>query len=1171
MSIIQVSSELMKNQKAASVLPPQSLFESLQDASGNAMFFSISDDKVFNLIIEKPGIDTGWEAVDLSSELAAFHDDKNIQAQTFAVTQTSGNGNITMALVVRADGEKSDTLYVLSDLPNTIEADWTKASANRSWTARPYDNSSQPLDAVTIAYVYLTPTQKETLDTQLVAEVRSATTNYLQNYVVNLKGANAWAVLQTAENFDTVLGQVIGKAKASSFAGLYQLTSVNNSLTVDFTPLQSMFGPPTVIKMTAPKGATKMAALPVDEQNNTNVFITASDGLYLFTPDKQLNFGKATKIIDHAIFAGTQKLYAHQSNGYTVVWGLNQQGEVFYSQCVKGQENVAKAWSYPVPILTGVAQIASFLGQKNDSNVIFAHTQGQHIVQLTQDVKTTNWHQREILLPGTKANDVVEYNTYTTHIQLTGDDKLPLSEATLAITSTSLCSVYIDNVYHILSPNIPIEVKPDPSGTITVVQETQNLGAVCYHLALQNDSAKVDVNPMSKLLTTVSGIKTGNDLGKVTVTNADGSKQKLIPGDASTTDLDNTAAALQQFTKIAAKMPQNGQANTTKKTRTLSAVSSQVFVANSSTIWGLSFGVDGVKYHEGDNAMQQYGLQVNTNNKRMMMTTSSVALGNIWDAIEVAAGDAFKWLQHAIDDVSNFFVKVFEDVYHFFVKIGEEVYRFVLDAVVDVVQAIEFVLNKIKVFFEDLIKWVGFLFQWQDIIRTHNVLKNIFKKYLYYSVEQISTYKTGITKAFEDVKTRLDQWAGLENLSGSLSEKSKNSNEMKGQNDPQANWGNYHLKNNVTTATTASNINTGTNTQLSSLLETLKKAIAQEGTLFEEAFKQLQTQIIEQVPNLSAGEIIKRLIAIIGDLLVSSVENLLVSAIDIIEVLVEGVLQLLDATIDIPVISWLYKEITGNELSLLDVICLVVAIPGTLVYKIAYNQAPYPDNAHTNHLIKANSWSEIQKAFVNSVAQVQHQSTKRAVENSSAVAENETPTASIHITLEILRITAGFSSLVFIPLSIIKAENGKSAPASILHGLCFFATTGPNIAASLVASTDERWDKTLNEMIYGYTVIQKLVDIFTYKKDTDPDMAVWAECTKFIDLTLGVADLVPTIASVFYKQDAKTITSMIGGVCWNLNRMTTPFANINKTPQVFAAKMVLIGLYGIDQFVLMTE
>ncbi len=797
MSKIQVSNELMKNQKAASVLPPQSLFESLQDTNGNAMFFSIGDDKVFNLTIEKPGNKTGWEAVDLSSELSALHNNKPIMAQTFSVTQNYEDGNITIALVVRADGEITDTLYVLSSFSNAADATWITSPAVRKWVARPYDDSQHPLDSFTITYVYLTPTQEESSDTQLVVEVRRDSTGYIQNYTVNLAGNNAWAVLQTGENFDSVLDRVIGRPEASCYTGLYQLTSLNEGLTIDFIPMQSIFGPPTIIKMKAPDGASQLAAITVNDQNLTNLFIAAKDGLYLFTPDKQVNFGEPEKVVDNPIFAGTKKLYAHQSCTHTIAWGLNQQGDVFYSRCAKGQEGVATAWSYPIPILSGVEQISSFLNWQNANSVLFAHTQGQEIVQLTQDPQTTSWHQRRILLPNQNINHVVEYNTFSTHIQITGDDNLPLSKATLSIISTSKCSVYVNDIFYILSPDIPIDITTNATGTVTIIQETQGLGAVCYRLSLKNDGTEIDVNPMTKLVKIISGIKKGEDLANVTVTNADGTTQKLVPQSTSKQDTDNVAAALQKFTSIAETMPQDGSLKSVAlKAKTFPETPAS-FVVQPDTIWGLSFGSDGITYHESSAAMTHYGLQLNATGTIIAVSSPTIQLDSILDAIEVTAGDIFSCLKHAYEEVTQFFVTIVGDVYHFFIELGGQFFRFIMDCVSDVVHAIEFVLNKIKIFIENLVKWLGFLFQWKDIIRTHNVLRNIIKQYLGHSIQQIGTYKTNVSTAFNDVEKRLNEWSGLESLTGSLSEQSGSCSRMEGQNDPQAHWGNYHLKNNA--------------------------------------------------------------------------------------------------------------------------------------------------------------------------------------------------------------------------------------------------------------------------------------------------------------------------------------------------------------------------------------
>lgn len=99
-------------------------------------------------------------------------------------------------------------------------------------------------------------------------------------------------------------------------------------------------------------------------------------------------------------------------------------------------------------------------------------------------------------------------------------------------------------------------------------------------------------------------------------------------------------------------------------------------------------------------------------------------------AIEAFAGDIFKWLEHAIDKVKQFFVQVVGDVTHFFIQIGEKLYHFVMEAIDDVAHGIPFILNAIKVAWDKIVQWVDFIFSWNDIVRTHKVLKSIFKCYV---------------------------------------------------------------------------------------------------------------------------------------------------------------------------------------------------------------------------------------------------------------------------------------------------------------------------------------------------------------------------------------------------------------------------------------------------------
>src|SRR5207253_5340602 len=79
---------------------------------------------------------------------------------------------------------------------------------------------------------------------------------------------------------------------------------------------------------------------------------------------------------------------------------------------------------------------------------------------------------------------------------------------------------------------------------------------------------------------------------------------------------------------------------------------------------------------------------------------------------------------------------------------------------------------------------------------------------------------------------------------------------------------------------------------------------------------------------------------------------------------IRGMMDLLTASIRIPVISTLYHDLTGEDLSFLDVICLIAAIPATIVHKAIAGAPPFPKgDAFTNNLLGAKSFADVKSAF----------------------------------------------------------------------------------------------------------------------------------------------------------------------------------------------------------------
>lgn len=1155
---LKASTQLMKNQKAAQVMPAQTSFRALQTANGQALFFSISDDGDFYLSAETPGARTGWSPYNLSSDLSKKHDNKKITAKAFAVAQHPANQTITMALAVNVEKETGDHLYVVTGLSDQPGADWHSAPGKRQWHARPFDDKDHPMATLDLAYLHLPMDRDPSEEPLMLAGIRSEKTSYIQNYTVNTNpsvNSGIWKVLQTAENYTSMMDMHIGRPAGQMFPGLYQLYGLEKEIALTFTPLKSLYGPPSILKLTPPKGASALAVNSPDEQGQTALLIAGESAIYLYPADKQNNFATGIPVIQNEIISGVKELSAHASPKETIIWGLNATGQVFYARCDRGEEQDSNAWSYPVPIQENTSQIASLLDRRNNSNRIFAHTGQQELVHLNQDPVTSLWRQGSILLPHLSADDGVEFYTYTTHIQVEDENRLPIAGTTFKISSTSPCHVFLNDSFASLSRETPIEIKTDATGGATIVQQVHTLGAVSYFLH-HPDSSTINVNPMSSLITTMDGVTSGKQLGQIKIKDEVGKERFLVPNSTSPDTKEAIAQSLQQFVKTSKSLPRDGSSIQVKKSDPARLLKRSLEAANSGHTWGMSFEEGIALYHEGE-AVELLARP----------WTESPGAAGIWDAVELAAGDIFRWLKHAWGDVKNFFIKVVDDITHFFIQLGEKLYRFIVKCISDVVHAVEFVFNKIKVFFKDLVEWLGFIFQWESFIRTKNVIKNIIKQYIPYAVSRLPEYKKNMDGAFKEIESKINQWAGLKNVEGSVAGFSADSRPMPGKDSPEANWGIHHLKSNArdikikSPGTLAATASTADQDTLKELLEEILHALEKEGKIFQKAFNTIKTQIADQIDTLDAGDVIKRLLAVLADTLLESVENILDTFLDILQILVRGLPQVLDATIEIPVISWLYKEITGSDLSFLDLCCLVAAIPTTIIFKLMMGlvtgekREPFPDNSFTKALIDASSFQEIRQLYRNQALM------KRST---GAVAQNSLSREQIDLELAFYLVSF-WGSAGFMFTSIFKAETPGDKTISIANGIGFYLATGSSLTASLIDSTEQTPWQILSETIYGFTIIQKFADIFSYNGESSYNMKQWTKASKWMDFGLGIPGLLLTIPGLVNTQTGRSITAFLGGIAWNVNRILSPFADLNKTPEVFAIKMACILAYGITQ------
>jgi hypothetical protein len=943
---ITFDSELMENHKHATVLAPDNAFEVLQTDDGATLFFSISDShNKFYLTREVTKTSTGWNRIELNKTIP----ESAGKPRTFAVAQNAKTLAIDLALVMTADG--ADTLYVSLDNANTAAA-WEKGIL---WTPIPFDATPAP-SPLSIADVLLLniPDQGQVI----VADVERKSgdpLHLLDRYYIVPGSSPRWnphkigAALAAGS-----ISSCLGKNTSDPLPGVYTFGTIAGERELIFTPQYNYFDPhtpPSDTRLKLPAGASAIASA-LNSSGLSNLFVGAADGLYLFTPDNQHDESKggtAVRIASSSVTAGATQLAAATAGGRTAVWGVDAQGQLFHIACRQGHEADPAAWSTPVPLLKAEA-FAFFLNLNAGNNVLFAQLDGQHLVQLTQDPVTTAWQQRSILLPTAAVDDLITYKSFTTHINVTDDYNTGAPNTDVAITATSPISVYLNDVYHRLSPSVAVNTTTDPTGVLTVVQETDSLSAVCFRVeVVKTPEIAAEIDPTKNAVTRLGELKDG-ELADKKITNADGTQQYLVPRDQAG-NCPAAENAFAQLVKVHKLLPPDGSLQRSKLTATAASVP---------WIWGVSFTGGRATYHEGEAAVAHFGLH-----ERRSGFSIALESGKL-----VSAGDFWSWLKGIWEKVEQFFVTLVEGVYHFVVKIADEFYHALLECIDAVVHAVEFVFNKIKVFIEELIKWLGFILQWSDILRAHEVLKNILLRYAEHAVTRLGQIDTDIDDLFNGLEAKIDAWAGIKGPGDTIGSYQARP-PAKGQNSPGSHWALHHFKSNLDSTTKKSLRGSASHIlsdkalrDANSIIDDIKILISSVEKDFADAIKEFKTDLVDKFETLSATDIIKRLADIATKLLLNIAKDLIKMVVKLCQAVISGLTELLTEPLDIPVLSPIYKLITkGDTLTALDVACLIAAIPTTIVYKLAVEKAPFPDNDLTKQLIHAPDLAAIQKIF----------------------------------------------------------------------------------------------------------------------------------------------------------------------------------------------------------------
>lgn len=1105
-------SDLMQNYLQGQVVSPQGKFEALQTHDGHALLFTLDSSSVFHVIQERSGsTQTGWEIFDLSTaaiqaQFGGGGQNKDAIVRTFDAGQSALDQTISLAMAVSVGGSN----HLLASLGNSSsDTSWVTKPA---WTPYPFDAIDQtPPSSIKIAGILFAETTTTGGQQYLIVDIdRSAqgqTTKDIERYYVDpSKSTGSYWVKHDIpvdiEDGTATYQSCVGRLAHNTVDGVYTSGTVAGAAQLIYVPIINEFGtgPPLPTRLSLPGGASPSAIATARNMDRTSSSYQAATDLYAisgstlcrFAADTQASGKPGMPLVTSGFLSGTDKLMAMTQNGVTVLWGKNSDDQVYYLSCPDAQVSLPGSWSTPIPILSGIERVSAYSNVADGGNTIFASGGGklQKLMQATGASSSNVWRAQEITLAAPPSEKALSFKSYTNAIQVVADDDqnsplpAPGGGVELLLSTKTRAPVYINGLYYVLGQT-PISIKTDSTGSVTVIEATDDITGTAINVSVDGGQTWTSISPMDNSFQKLTALGSSVDeLRSATIrrgsvvaggfTGAPSTRTPLI--DPATSDTDATAlstslASLKTvYTKVkTSTAPVSQQPISPSSSPPSSVVPTTLFLASS-------------------------------------------PISSLGSGLAIAAGDLYRWLKSGVEAAVSVVKDTISDMWHFIATISGQVYRAALDTVDAVIGAVEWVFNAVKTAIEDIVRFVEFLFEWDDIRRTKDVMHNVVKQYLQNQVDSLPAAKLAFNNQIAAAEQAVNTWAGISDWSSLLGDPASKpcagtaSNPTKGQT-PGSRLLTSHFQNNASNLTIAGDQPTINAAAAHDPVDILVRAVASEAKVGT-AVQELMEQLAIKLDSMSVGDALNAVAAILADGVLSSAQVVVDALLDVLVQLASPAISLLDTKIHIPVISDILNALGVTDISFLDLFTWIAAVAYTVVYKAAnHGTAPFPagDN-NVTAMISATSWDALAAIFSSPPPQTTLSPPNDEATGPSFMVLDAAPSSSTTTSTTSLKSTifiaghsiAGITSLLSALISSLEAEcststNPYSKPSAILGGIGAACSGAADFLAPHLTTPIQNSDMAdLGKATAGAVLLSKLAFSTGYLGDADEARAVGA-------------------------------------------------------------------------------
>jgi hypothetical protein len=668
---------------------------------------------------------------------------------------------------------------------------------------------------------------------------------------------------------------------------------------------------------------------------------------------------------------------------------------------------------------------------------IFTVDQEHSLTHLSQDRTTTLWSARSILLPVTEDDltKTTQCNAYTTQVTLSDADGTPLANQTVRISASSLSLIAIDGSHFFVDQSGQFAtIETNALGMFSVATVAKGLTTPKIRLAGDFMKEVIDFDPKATVANRLKSIN-ADDLRGATVTRG-GAKVPLIPA-RQPSQLSNAADAFRELVKVQSRLAQPGKA-------------------------------DDVTVDVGDAGPQSYDIRPAVSTVTTPLDFSHLPNGTvltlpvaaapsarlaapqgIFSPIEVSFGDIWNAIKNGLVKVANIVIKKVDDGLRIVINGLESAFSAVLKFAEQVWDVVEWVFNQIGAVIDEIIEWLRFLFEWGDILNTHVVMRKMTQLALKHFDTAIASIESDVATALDQLKPALAEksvkWPanGVSHLT--ISAVAKGSKASSVAKDTKTSW----IASKVNRHTVGRASSTDSDLPSDSITKTLEGIGENEIKAIQAAYDEIVVDIAKNIMQFDLEEIFKRLVAAFTDALLDTTKNIIAVVCSVSQLAIKAIDSILNSPIDIPVITWLYEKVIapGSTLTILDVSCLIAAVPATVLCKLVADKAPF-SSAQAKALSGADTLDSFQAN-----ASAQFRSAPRATQ---AIAGNREASVSWEVTAAFSCLAAGsrFFTALFSGISSytnLKDKPFKKVSLSVLLVAAKITTWGVSIITTYMS------------------------------------------------------------------------------------------------------------------------